>query len=105
MYRTNGSTVFGDAEADAQAEVVRVATVTASLFDVLQARASHGRLIEPDDDVPGGPLRVVLGYEFWRRRFGSEANVVGKILSAAGGDYEVIGVTEPGLSLPMPGPF
>jgi putative ABC transport system permease protein len=105
MYRTNGITVFGDAEADGPAEVVRAATVTASMFDVLQARAERGRLIEPDDDVPGGPRRVVLGYEFWRRRFGSDADIVGRLLRTAGGDYEVIGVTEPGLSLPMPGPF
>jgi predicted permease len=105
MYRTNGMTVFGDAESDAQAEIVRAATVTASMFDVLLARASRGRLIEPDDDVPGGPLRVVLGYEFWRRRFGGDADIVGRLLKTAGGDYEVIGVTEPGLSLPMRGPF
>ena len=105
VYRTIGVTVFGGGEGDAQTEIVRAATVTASVFDVLQARTSRGRLIEPDDDVPNGPLRVVLGYEFWRRRFGSDANIVGKILKTAGGDYEVIGVTEPGLSLPMPGPF
>lgn len=105
MYRSNGITVFGDAGGDVQAEVVRVATVTASMFDVLQARAARGRLIEPDDDMPGGPRRVVLGYEFWRRRFGSDADIVGKLLKTASGDHEVIGVTEPRLSLPMPGPF
>jgi putative ABC transport system permease protein len=105
MYRTNGIAVFGHSGTEAHAEIVRVATVTASMFDVLQARASRGRLIEPDDDVPDGPRRVVLGYEFWRRRFGSDANIVGKLLKTAGGEYEIIGVTEPGLSLPMPGPF
>ncbi len=105
MYRTNGMTVFGDVDAGAQTEIVRAATVTASTFDVLQARASRGRLIEPDDDLAGGPIRVVLGYEFWRQRFGSDANVVGRLLKTAGGDYEIIGVTEPGLSLPMRSPF
>jgi predicted permease len=106
MYRTVGMTVFGgNVEADPAAEVVRTALVTASLFDVVQARASRGRLIESDDDVPDGPRRVVLGYEFWRRRFGSDGNIVGTLLRTASGDYEIIGVTEPGLSLPMPGPF
>ena len=105
MYRATGITVFGDARRTTEAEVVRAAIITASMFDVLQARAARGRLIEPDDDAPDGPLRVVLGYEFWRRRFGSDAGIVGRLLRTAGGDYEVIGVTEPGLSLPMPGPF
>lgn len=102
IYRTGSTTVTGDGAA---AEVAQVGVVTASMFDVLGARAEVGRLIEPDDDLPNGPRRVVLGYEYWRRRFGGDRGVVGRTLQTSGGDYEIIGVTQPTLPLPMPGPF
>lgn len=101
MYRTFGMTVTGDREA----ELVRVGFVTASMFDVLRARPAVGRLITPEDDRPDSTRRVVLGYEFWQRRFGGDPSVVGRLLTTSNVSYEIIGVTEPGLSLPMPGPF
>lgn len=102
IYRTGSTTVTGDGTA---AEVAQVGVVTASIFSVLGARPEVGRLITPDDDQPNGPRRVVLGYEYWRRRFGSDRTVVGRALRTSGGDYEIIGVTQPMLPLPMPGPF
>lgn len=101
MYRTFGITVTGDADA----EVVRAALVTSSMFDVLGAHAARGRLITRADDLPDSSLRVVLGYEFWRRRFGGDPGIVGKLLKTSGASYEIIGVTQPGLTLPLPGPF
>jgi predicted permease len=101
MYRTFGMTVTGEAEA----EVVQAAVVTASMFGVLGARAEQGRLITPDDDQPDSSRRVVLGYEFWRRRFGEDPDIVGKRLETSVGSFEIIGVTQPALTLPMPGPF
>jgi len=100
MYRSFGVTVTGEGEA----ENVRAALVTASMFDVLGARASRGRLITPDDDRPDSSQRVVLGYEFWQRRFGGDPAIVGKLLQTSGGSLEIIGVAHPGLTLPMPGP-
>jgi putative ABC transport system permease protein len=47
----------------------------------------------------------VLSYEFWRRRFGGDQAIVGKRLEAGTSSFEIIGVTQPGLTLPMPGPF
>ncbi|HEX6316394.1 MAG TPA: ABC transporter permease, partial [Gemmatimonadaceae bacterium] len=101
MYRTFRVTVTGGGNA----ELVRAATVTAPVFNVLQARASRGRLITSEDDLPDSTRRVVLGYEFWRRRFGGDPDIVGKRLETSSTTYEIIGVTQPGLSLPMAGPF
>jgi putative ABC transport system permease protein len=101
MYRTHGLTVTGDEDA----EIVRAARVTASVFNVLRARASRGRLIMPDDDRPDSTQRVVLGHEFWQRRFGGDPDIVGKRLETSDGWYEIIGVTQPRLTLPLPGPF
>jgi len=101
IYRTGSLTVTGDADA----EVTQVGLVTSTMFDVLGARAELGRLITPDDDLPGGTMRVVLGYEYWQRRFGGDRSVLGQMLHTSDGSFEIIGVTQPALPLPMPGPF
>jgi predicted permease len=101
MYRAFDVTVTGGG----QAENVRAALVTASMFDVLGARAARGRLITADDDQPDSTKRVVLGYEYWQRRFGGDPQIVGKLLETSSDSYEIIGVTQPDLVLPMPGPF
>ena len=101
MYRSFGLTVTGAGDA----EIARTALVTASMFNVLGARAVRGRLIMPDDDRPDSTRRIVLGYEFWQRRFGGDPDIVGRTLQTGSGPFEILGVTEPRLTLPMPGPF
>ncbi len=100
-YRTGSMIVLNDRDA----QEVRDAEVTASIFSTLQARAAIGRLIGPAEDAPNGPAVVVLGYEFWQRHFGGDRSVLGTMLQTSGGPREIIGVAEPGLSLPKPGPF
>ncbi|HEY4219365.1 MAG TPA: ABC transporter permease [Gemmatimonadaceae bacterium] len=100
-YTTSSAIVVGDQSS----EEVREADVTASIFSTLDVRAAVGRLIGPSDDVPHGPAVVVLGYDYWQRRFGGDRNVVGTILQTSSGPLQIIGVTEQGLSLPKPGPF
>jgi len=101
MYRTFSTTVVGDQDA----EVAQVGIVTSSMFTVLQARPALGRLIEAEDDLPDSTRRVVLGYEYWQRRFGGDRSVLGTILRTSDGEFEIIGVTQPALPLPQPGPF
>ena len=101
MYRVNGIPVSGDGEA----EIAQTANITASMFEVLGARASRGRLFAVEDDQPDSVRRVVLGYEFWQRRFGGDTAIVGKLIQLGSAGYEVIGVTQPRLTLPLPGPF
>jgi putative ABC transport system permease protein len=99
-YRMSGFTVVGDGDA----ELVRVGNVTASLFSVLRARAALGRLISPEDDKPGAARVAVLSHEFWERRFGGDRGAVGRSLQTSSGSYEIVGVAQRGLTLPMPGP-
>jgi putative ABC transport system permease protein len=100
-YTTSSTTVTGHD----RAEQIQVAEITASIFTTLQARPALGRLIRSTDDRPGQAPVVVLSHEFWRRRFGSDPGVIGSLLHTSGGSYEIIGVAEPGLTLPKPGPF
>jgi predicted permease len=100
-YRTGGLTVTGEGGA----ETVQVGMITASIVSTLQARPALGRLIQPEDDVPGAAPVVVLSHAFWQRRFGGDPGVVGTRLATANGAMEIVGVAEPGLTLPKPGPF
>lgn len=101
MYASGGFTVTNGGDA----ELVQAARVTASLLTTLQARPSAGRLLLSDDDMPGGPRVAVLSHEFFQRRFGGDLTMIGRNLETSVGSYEIIGVVEPGLALPVPGPF
>lgn len=102
-FATGAGVLPGD---NGDTQVLRVARITASIFTVLEAQAYAGRLLSADDDRPGVPLHAVLSYEFWQRRFGGDRGLVGGTIRLAGGrQVQVVGIAEPGLSLPMPGPF
>jgi predicted permease len=102
VYRTSAYAIAGDG---APAEEVRVGVVTHTLLTTLGARPHLGRLFSEDDDRPGAPATVVLGHDFWTRRFGADPNIVGRTIQTSVGSRMVIGVAEQKLRLPMPGPF
>jgi len=101
-FTTDAMTLTGQA---GDAEQVQVGAVTASVFSAIGARAARGRLITAADDRPGSPQTVVLSYELWQRRFSGDASIVGSVIQTSQGPRQVIGIAEPGLGLPMPGPF
>jgi len=101
LYITGRITVVGGDHA----ELARSASATPNLFSVLGARAYLGRAFDERDVFPDTVRRVVLSYEFWRRRFGGDQDIVGKRIQFPTTSYEIVGVMQPGLTLPMPNPF
>jgi putative ABC transport system permease protein len=92
-------------------ERVQALRVSASTLPLLRVQPVAGRFFSAEDDTPGTPLRVVLTYGYWQRRFGGAENVVGQPLVIDGSLAEVIGVlpssfkflrTRPAIVLPMP---
>jgi predicted permease len=66
-------------------------------FDVLGVRAMLGRTLTAADDVtPGGHPVVVLSYDCWESRFGSDPSVVGRSIKVSGKPYTVIGIAPAG---------
>jgi len=58
-----------------------------------------------ENSVPGRDAVVVLGHGFWQRRFGSDAQLVGRSIQLNGKPFTVIGITHPsfvGLRREMP---
>ena len=59
---------------------------------LLRARPVLGRTFAPDEGEPGKDKVVVLTHAFWRRRFGSAPDVVGRTVRFNGESYTVVGV-------------
>jgi predicted permease len=81
-------------------ERIEAAVVTGGFFDVLGVQSAIGRRIVPDDDQPGKDNVVVLSHGFWQRRFGSDADVVGKTITLNRNSFTVVGVMPPDFEFP-----
>jgi putative ABC transport system permease protein len=86
---TNNLTGSGEPE-----ELV-VQAVTADFFPTLGVAPLLGRTFAPDEGPRGRDGFAVLSYELWQRRFGGDANVVGRPIQLSGEPATVIGVMPP----------
>jgi predicted permease len=76
-------------------EQVQGVHVSEAYFRLFGARMLLGRTFTPQQDLPHGGNLVVLSYGFWKRRFGSDRNIIGRTLSLSGEPYLILGVTGP----------
>jgi putative ABC transport system permease protein len=77
------------------AEQLQAARVSDTFFDVLGTRAQLGRTFVRGEDVANGPRVAILSDALWRRRFGADANILGRAINVDGVSYEVVGVLSP----------
>ncbi len=68
------------------------AVVDAQFFQLLGVDPQLGRALQSTDDAPESPPVVVLSDGLWRRAFGTDPKVVGKVISLAGRLVTVVGV-------------
>ena len=72
--------------------LIRAGEVSASFFSLLGAQPIRGRVFNEAEDRPGANPTVVLSYELWRDRFGSDPAILGKTLTLDSVLYTVLGV-------------
>jgi putative ABC transport system permease protein len=90
---------------DEEMEKGYVQYVSGWMFSSLGLRPAIGRLFtEKDDQVPGARPYAVLAYDYWKRRFGRDPNVIGRTVRMGDQVFEIVGVgpesftgTEPGI--------
>ncbi len=87
-YRADDFNLTGSGEA----ERLRANMVSADFFPLLGVRPTLGRTFLPDEDRAGAGPVVVLADGLWKRKFGGDPNVAGKIIHLNGNAYTVIGV-------------
>ncbi len=88
MFGGSSATILGQGEP----EVVSAMRVTSGVFRALRVRPVVGRIFLPEDEEPGAPNTVLLGYGYWQARFGADPNVVGQTLEANSQTFEIVGV-------------
>ena len=96
-YRPDNYTVTGIGEA----ERVPIEMISADFFQTLGVKPVAGRLFTSEDDHAGAAPVAILSGGFWKRKFGSAVDVVGKRMTMDGRDYTIIGVIPADFSLPV----
>lgn len=89
---------------DQGVEKAYIQYVSGWMFDDFALRPLLGRLFtDADDRNPGAHPYAVVSYDYWQRRFGGDANVIGKTFRFNSTLFQIIGVgpksftgTEPG---------
>jgi predicted permease len=83
---------------DGQAEIVSAYIASGNYHGLLGVRSVLGRTLAPGDDQASATPVAVLSHGFWKRRFGSDPKVVGKVVHANNTPITIVGVTSPGFT-------
>jgi predicted permease len=75
-----------------EAEQVRAQFVTSDFFPILGVKPISGRVFARADDQRGAAPVAMISGGFWKRKFGSAPDVVGKALNLDGRGYTIVGV-------------
>jgi predicted permease len=75
-------------------------SVTPGYFRVFGAPARLGRLLNAEEERPGGPSSAVITDAYWRRQFGSDPTVIGATLTFGQRAYTIVGVAASSFRFP-----
>ncbi|HEU4524574.1 MAG TPA: ABC transporter permease [Gemmatimonadales bacterium] len=90
------------------AEQLQVGVTSGNFFQVLGVGPLHGRLYDSADDTPldtrdsANSSILVLSHGLWRRRFGSDPGVVGRLVRVGGTPMRIVGVLPADFRLRLP---
>jgi len=76
-----------------QPQRIRGGAVTGNYFSVLGGKTILGRTLLPEDDTANSASAVVvLSFQTWKRRFGSDAALIGKTVELNNHGFTVVGI-------------
>ncbi|MCY4056985.1 MAG: ADOP family duplicated permease [Gammaproteobacteria bacterium] len=110
LYGTVGMNI----ESPSGVEHTQVTVASASVQELIGARAVLGRGLQAADNELAAPTIAVVSHGYWQRRFGGDPNIIGMTLPIQTGvfaqyfeltapPYEIVGVLAPGVALPPSG--
>jgi putative ABC transport system permease protein len=73
-------------------EQVKGIHVSSGFFEVFGATPAIGRTFTAEEDRPGAPKLAVISHGLWKRRWGGDANIIGRPIILNGEPYTLIGV-------------
>jgi predicted permease len=88
-YRSPGSFAL---TGTAEPEAVTGEMVSAGLFEMLGTKLIAGRAFSADEDRLGANPTAMISEGLWKRKFGSDPNLVGKVVTLDGEARTIIGI-------------
>ena len=85
---------------DGEPERIGGARVSATFFSFLGVPVARGRGFSAEEEQPGKERVVVISDALWRRRYGSDAAVIGKTIVINGESHLVVGIAPASLMVP-----
>jgi predicted permease len=85
---------------EGEPERITAQAVTPDFFTTLGAGPAIGRGFDESEGAPGGEQAVVLSDGFWRSRFGSDPDILGRTVDINGQLRPVVGVMPPQFGFP-----
>lgn len=82
-------------------EAVHVAEMTAAGFRVARVPPLLGRYLLDEDERPGAPPVLVIGYDVWRSRFAGDPAILGRTVRLGATAHTVVGVMPEGFTFPV----
>jgi len=88
VWTPDAATVTGLGEP----EQIPTAIMTAEVLPTLGVRPYLGRYFSNQDDSPDGPATAILSYGYWQRKFGGDAQAIGRTVLLDFVPRQVVGV-------------
>ncbi|HKD07697.1 MAG TPA: ABC transporter permease [Bryobacteraceae bacterium] len=85
-------------------EQVRSGQVSADFFKLFGVPLAQGRGFTHEEDLPNGPHVTLISEGLWRRRFGGDANILGRTILLGGDPHLIVGVVGSGFDFRDFGP-
>ncbi len=85
---------------DGEPEWLLGSSIPANLLPLLQVTPALGRNFTAEENQPGRDHSVILSHGLWKRRYGSDPNVVGRSIRIENRPYTVVGVMGPKFQFP-----
>ena len=86
---------------DGHVQLVRVAAITASGLRLTRVQPFLGRGLLDQDERPGAPPVVVIGYQQWQRQFSADTNILGRTVRLGDTPHAIVGVMPEGFAFPI----
>lgn len=78
---------------------IQVAQMTDGFFELFGATPERGRLLQAQDMAERTPVAVV-SHRLWRTRWGSDEEILGRVIDISGDKYSVVGVMSQDFQMP-----
>jgi putative ABC transport system permease protein len=82
-------------------ERIGCAWVAPAFFQVWHVVPAIGRAFTPEEERFGGPRAVVVSDRFWKRRFGADATMAGRVVRIGQQSYPIVGVMPASFLFPI----